>query len=46
MQELKFTVRWPPNHPVIFPPPLWIALNSMYTGNFTESLSEITAVVS
>jgi hypothetical protein len=38
MQELKFTCRWPPNHPVIFPPPLWIALNNMYTGNFSESL--------
>jgi len=38
MQELKFSVRWPPNHPAIFPPPLWIALNNMYTGNFSAIL--------
>jgi hypothetical protein len=31
MQEHAFHVRWPPSHPMIPPPLLWIALNNMYT---------------
>lgn len=36
MQSFQFHVRWPPSHPMIPPPLLWIGLNNMYTSNFTE----------
>ena len=31
LQEVPFHVRWPPSHPMIPSPLLWIALNNMYT---------------
>lgn len=31
MQQIQFHVRWPPSHPMIPPPLLWLALNNMYT---------------
>lgn len=37
MQAIQWHVRWPPTHPMIPPPLLWLALNDMYTQNFTET---------
>jgi hypothetical protein len=36
MQEIQFHIRQPPSHPMIPPPLLWIALNDMFTENFTN----------
>ena len=37
MQQIPFHCRWPPSHPMIPPPLLWIGLNNMYTENFTAT---------
>ena len=37
MQQFRWHVRMPTTHPMISPPLLWLAQNSMYTSNFTES---------
>ena len=37
MQQFRWHVRMPTTHPMIPPPLLWLALNDMYTSNFTES---------
>jgi hypothetical protein len=36
MQQFQFHVRWPPSHPMIAPPLLWIGLCNMYTENYTQ----------
>jgi hypothetical protein len=36
MQQFRWHVRMPVTHPMIPPPLLWLALNDMYTQNFTE----------
>lgn len=41
MQEFQFHVRWPPSHPMIPPPLLWIGLNDKYTSNFTRWQLEV-----
>jgi hypothetical protein len=49
MQEIPFYVRWPPSHPAIFPPLLWIALNDMYTRSYMKEqlagVNESTPVI-
>ncbi|KAJ1429401.1 hypothetical protein B484DRAFT_60575 [Ochromonadaceae sp. CCMP2298] len=37
MQQFQFHVRWPPSHPMIPPPVLWLGINDMYTENFTAT---------
>eukprot|EP00981_Chlorochromonas_danica_P012589 scaffold5178_cov229-Ochromonas_danica.AAC.5 len=37
-QEFPFHIRAPVTHPMIPPAPLWIALNDMYTENYTATL--------
>ena len=37
MQQFQFHVRWPPAHPMIPPPLLWIGLCNKYTESFTNS---------
>jgi len=37
MQQIQFHVRYPPNHPLLPPPLLWIGLNAMYTDSFSAS---------
>lgn len=36
MQQIQFHVRWPPSHPMIPPPLLWIGMNDMYSEKFTH----------
>lgn len=38
MQQFQWHVRWPPGHPMIPPPVLWIGLCNMYTENMTETM--------
>lgn len=43
MQQIQFHVRYPPNHPLIPPPMLWLGLNDMYPSDFTEAIMNLTS---